>query len=321
MSAPSAEGAADDPWSKMMRAAMAGDEGAYRRLLTDIGRSVRAMARGAFARARLGDADIEDVVQETLLAIHLKRHTWDPGQKLGPWAHAIARHKIIDAMRRRGTRRVEPIEDFEDVPGRARRRGPARAERRQEAHGAAWPAPARHRAVDLARRPVDRGDRGAARHDRGRGPGRAAPGAEGAWRRLAEVDRVRTSELIDALAADPVPEPIQLGRRFAAALGARDRRRRAALPRLRRPAAGHRERGDDDPLQPQIRRCGDVRLALAPARRAPRPARRRARRARGLALRAARPARRRGRGRTHGRAGLHVAAPPHRRRTGCIARP
>lgn len=113
MSAPSAEGPADDPWSKMMRAAMAGDEGAYRRLLTDIGRSVRAMARGAFARARLGDADIEDVVQETLLAIHLKRHTWDPGQKLGPWAHAIARHKIIDAMRRRGTRRVEPIEDFE----------------------------------------------------------------------------------------------------------------------------------------------------------------------------------------------------------------
>jgi len=44
----------------------------------------------------------------------LKRHTWDPGQRLGPWVNAIARHKIIDAMRRRGARRVEPIEDFED---------------------------------------------------------------------------------------------------------------------------------------------------------------------------------------------------------------
>jgi len=104
----------DDPWSKMMRAVIAGDEGVYRRLLEEIGRSVRAMARAAFARARIGDADVEDVVQETLLAIHLKRHTWDPSQKLGPWVSAVARHKIIDAMRRRGARRVEPIEAFED---------------------------------------------------------------------------------------------------------------------------------------------------------------------------------------------------------------
>lgn len=103
-----------DPWSAMMKAAMAGDEAVYRRLLGDIGRSVRAMARAAFARARLGDADVEDAVQETLLAIHLKRHTWDPGQRLAPWVHAIARHKIIDAMRRRGARRAEPIEDFQD---------------------------------------------------------------------------------------------------------------------------------------------------------------------------------------------------------------
>jgi len=109
-----ADTASDDRWSTMMRASMAGDEGAYRRLLVELGRSVRAMARSAFARARLGDADVEDAVQETLLAIHLKRHTWDPGQKLGPWANAIARHKIIDAMRRRGARRAEPIEDFQE---------------------------------------------------------------------------------------------------------------------------------------------------------------------------------------------------------------
>ncbi len=108
------EGSSVDPWSTMMKAATAGDETVYRRLLEELGRSVRAMARAAFARARLGDADIEDAVQETLLAIHLKRHTWDPTQKLGPWVNAIARHKIIDAMRRRGARRAEPIEDFQD---------------------------------------------------------------------------------------------------------------------------------------------------------------------------------------------------------------
>jgi RNA polymerase sigma-70 factor (ECF subfamily) len=114
MNVGSVEGPPDDPWSQMMKASMAGDARVYRRLLEEIGRSVRAMARGAFSRARMGDADVEDAVQETLLAIHLKRHTWDMNQKLGPWVNAIARHKIIDAMRRRGSRRVEPIEDFEE---------------------------------------------------------------------------------------------------------------------------------------------------------------------------------------------------------------
>jgi RNA polymerase sigma-70 factor (ECF subfamily) len=111
---PSEETGADS-WSGMMRAALAGDESLYRRLLEEIGRAVRRQARGAFSRARLGDADIEDVVQETLLAIHLKRQTWDGGAKLAPWVNAIARHKIIDALRRRGVRRHEPIEDFEAV--------------------------------------------------------------------------------------------------------------------------------------------------------------------------------------------------------------
>ena len=112
--APSSE-PVEEKWASMMRAALAGDEGVYRRLLEEIGRAVRPMARGAFSRARVGDADVEDVVQETLLAIHLKRQTWDGGQKLAPWVNAIARHKIIDAMRRRGVRRFEPIEDFEAV--------------------------------------------------------------------------------------------------------------------------------------------------------------------------------------------------------------
>ena len=115
MSASVSDGQVDEKWAEMMRAAIAGDEAVYRRLLEEIGRSVRAMARGAFSRARVGDADVEDVVQETLLAIHLKRNTWDGGLRLAPWVGAIARHKIIDAMRRRGARRFQPIEDFETV--------------------------------------------------------------------------------------------------------------------------------------------------------------------------------------------------------------
>ena len=178
------EGPPDDPWSRMMKAAIAGDEGVYRRLLEEIGRSVRATARAAFARARLGDADIEDAVQETLLAIHLKRHTWDPSQKLAPWVNAVARHKIIDAMRRRGARRAENIDDFQDVLAAPARGGPARPERREEADRDSQTPATRHRSVDLSRGSIDRGDRGAAHDDGGRRPGGPAPGAQVDGRRL-----------------------------------------------------------------------------------------------------------------------------------------
>jgi RNA polymerase sigma-70 factor, ECF subfamily len=115
MSGAVGDGQVDEKWAGMMRAAIAGDEAVYCRLLEEIGRSVRAMARGAFSRAQAGNADVEDVVQETLLAIHLKRDTWDGGLRLAPWVAAIARHKIIDAMRRRGARRFQAIEDFEAI--------------------------------------------------------------------------------------------------------------------------------------------------------------------------------------------------------------
>ena len=98
-----------------MCAAMEGDACLYRGLLAEIAISVRVMARGALSRAGVGDADVEDIVQETLLAIHLKRETWDRAELLAPWVFAIARHKIVDALRRRGVRRAEPIEYFEET--------------------------------------------------------------------------------------------------------------------------------------------------------------------------------------------------------------
>lgn len=100
-----------------MRAALAGDELCYRRLLTELAPALRIMTRRAAAQFPAASADIEDIVQETLLAIHLKRHTWKDTEPLGPWIRAIARNKMIDAMRRRGRRgRVDvPLEDFADV--------------------------------------------------------------------------------------------------------------------------------------------------------------------------------------------------------------
>lgn len=101
-------------WAALMRAANSGDAAAYERLLRDLTPALRAMARRVVDRAG-ATVDAEDIVQETLIAIHLKRHTWIPSEPLGPWVRAIARHKAIDALRRRGRHVHIPIDDFENV--------------------------------------------------------------------------------------------------------------------------------------------------------------------------------------------------------------
>lgn len=63
----------------------------------------------------LSGTDAEDVVQEVILAIHLKRHTWDQSKPIGPWIMAITRNKMIDEIRRRGRRTEVPIEGLLDV--------------------------------------------------------------------------------------------------------------------------------------------------------------------------------------------------------------
>jgi RNA polymerase sigma-70 factor (ECF subfamily) len=105
----------DRQWSGAMRAALAGDGQAYNRLLTELTPYLRNLCRKACARLGFGAGEAEDAVQETLLAIHLKRHTWDSTQNLTPWIAAIARNKIIDSVRRRGRRAETDIADFEDV--------------------------------------------------------------------------------------------------------------------------------------------------------------------------------------------------------------
>lgn len=81
-------------WGAMMIAAQAGQAGPYRRLLAEL----RPWLVRYFAR-RLPPASVEDAVQETLIAIHTKRHTWQPDRPFGPWLAGIARYKWIDRLR------------------------------------------------------------------------------------------------------------------------------------------------------------------------------------------------------------------------------
>lgn len=93
-----------------MRAANRGDTGAYHRLLTGITPLLRRVVRAR--GAALGAEGCEDVLQDVLLAIHRKRHTWHEDAPLRPWLYAIARHKVVDAFRARGRRIEISIDDF-----------------------------------------------------------------------------------------------------------------------------------------------------------------------------------------------------------------
>ncbi len=108
----------DNEWTDLMRSANAGDTAAYHRLLKAVAPVLRAAARRGLARAGQPVDQSEDVVQDILLAVHLKRHTWDPNAPFAPWLFAIARNKLIDALRRRGRRIFVNIDDFsETLPG------------------------------------------------------------------------------------------------------------------------------------------------------------------------------------------------------------
>ena len=103
----------EDVLAGLMRAALQGDEAAYNAFL----RRAAELTRRAVTRRLKSSwpSGIEDVVQETLLAIHLKRHTWRTAEPIVPWLATIARYKAIDACRRRGFRVQLPVEEFAEV--------------------------------------------------------------------------------------------------------------------------------------------------------------------------------------------------------------
>jgi RNA polymerase sigma-70 factor, ECF subfamily len=87
-------------WADLMVAAQAGDARAYAQLLQQASAFIRAIARRYHSDA----ATAEDVVQETLIAIHRVRHTYEPGRPVEPWIAAIAKARAIDALRARKRR-------------------------------------------------------------------------------------------------------------------------------------------------------------------------------------------------------------------------
>lgn len=102
----------DDAWDDLMAASLSGNGGAYTRLLTEIGIWLRQ-----YYGRRLPSAWVEDAVQDTLMAIHQRRHTYEPSRPFRPWLSGIARYKWIDRLRAMARDPASPgAEDFaEDI--------------------------------------------------------------------------------------------------------------------------------------------------------------------------------------------------------------
>lgn len=91
-------------------AAASGDSRAYQAFLSAMATHLRAFFR---RRMTQWPDDVEDLVQETLLALHNQRHTYQQSCPLTAWVHAIAKYKLVDQLRRhsRTSALHDPLDD------------------------------------------------------------------------------------------------------------------------------------------------------------------------------------------------------------------
>lgn len=95
---------------QLMQASLAGDTASYQRFLSLIAPFVHSIVTAK--ASGISREDKEDIVQDVLLAIHQKRHTWRQDKALKPWLYAITRYKIVDCFRKRGKHIHVDIEDY-----------------------------------------------------------------------------------------------------------------------------------------------------------------------------------------------------------------
>jgi RNA polymerase sigma factor (sigma-70 family) len=95
---------------QLMTGSLTGDSAAHGALL----RALLPVLRRYFGR-KLGTDDVEDLVQDTLIAVHTKRASYDPARPFAPWMFAVARYKLIDSLRRK--RPTVSLDGLDDILG------------------------------------------------------------------------------------------------------------------------------------------------------------------------------------------------------------
>jgi len=95
---------------ELLVSGMTGDSSSYQLFLKALSAHLRA-----YFRKRLSQRwdEVEDLVQEVLIAVHNQRHTYQSDQPLTAWVHAIARYKLIDMLRAHSRRGAlnDPLDD------------------------------------------------------------------------------------------------------------------------------------------------------------------------------------------------------------------
>jgi RNA polymerase sigma-70 factor (ECF subfamily) len=106
--------ASEEHLRELLVRGLAGDETAYRRFLSDLSAHLRAFLRKRLVQHQ---DDVEDLVQESLLAVHNQRHTYDATQPLTAWVHAIAKYKLVDLLRRKSCREwlTDSLDDESEI--------------------------------------------------------------------------------------------------------------------------------------------------------------------------------------------------------------
>lgn len=104
-------------FERLMQASQTGDGAAHRALLHHLSGRLRGYFRRQLTRSGFGADEAEDLVQDTLLAIHTKRHTYNGSAPVLAWSYGIARYKLLDFLRANGRARASlPIEAAEAMP-------------------------------------------------------------------------------------------------------------------------------------------------------------------------------------------------------------
>ena len=111
--------ASEPELQRLMSAGLTGDANAHRTLLMLVSGRLRAYFKVRLVRAGYGAIETEDLVQDVLIALHTRRHTYNPSQPFTPWLYGIARYKLLDYFRRaRASIADIPIEHAAEIIAR-----------------------------------------------------------------------------------------------------------------------------------------------------------------------------------------------------------
>lgn len=88
-----------DELKRLFLLGIGGESSSYREFLQELSRLLRVYVRQQLRRMGRTENDSEDIVQEALMAVHTRRHTYQSDMPVTAWAYAIARYKLIDHLR------------------------------------------------------------------------------------------------------------------------------------------------------------------------------------------------------------------------------